>query len=195
MKNNRSRRSDNNVIHGHISAAKTGTLSTGLLTLTINDALTTVTSALGQVYRYYRYKRLKFTLFPMNPANNNLLAQFIPSGVSTQSSANNAIEGSHICVLTNTCSVPQSFVVDYSTLMGNHPWFITDGDSSATSAETVGQIFIEGNASESFYYSLEVEYEFKTPADSANIAALLAPEATPAGRRSIQTCRHACRTT
>jgi hypothetical protein len=74
--------------------------------------------------------------------------------------------------MSSGCTVPQTMKIASGDLCQNtNPWLLTDADSEATNADTVGQFFFEGGTTDTIMVKIDVTYEFKYPATAAAIAA------------------------
>ena len=159
MKGNKRRSED--IISGHTERTLSIGFTAGLHTISIDPSVSNVCDTLGTVYRYWRFTRLKFTLYPMASSNNNVVAQYVAGGGSTTAgAADGRQESKHVVVMTNTTAVPQSFTLQREDLITNQPWFITELDSDEY-LDVAGNIFMEGNGTESIQVKFEIDYEYK----------------------------------
>ncbi len=153
---------NNHIISGHTERALVIGLTAGLHTVAIDPTLSDVCDTLGTVYRFWRFTKLKMTLYPMASSNNNIIAQYVAGGGSTTAgAADGQQESKHVVVMTNTTAVPQSFVLNHGDLITNQPWFITEVDATDSYLDVAGNIFFEGNGTESIQVKFDIDYEFK----------------------------------
>ena len=98
----------------------------------------------------------------MAGSNNNIVAQYVAGGGSTTAgAADGRQESKHVVVMTNTTAVPQSFTLQREDLITNQPWFITELDATDEYLDVAGNIFMEGNGTESIQVKFEIDYEYK----------------------------------
>ncbi len=151
----------------------TTSLASGVATTLLQpSAISSRLSSLSDNFELYRINRLRYRMHPLcdttNPAEY-YVASVYSNFLDTTPSFATVAEGSNICPLSSTASVPTAWVnVPKAVLSGSLPWYKAQAGAPDQWDEVAASFVVASNvgaSAKTLCVEFEGEMEFKSPID------------------------------
>jgi hypothetical protein len=174
----RKRKREGGVIRGKTSYMAAVSLSNGVANLPLSDVSVGSDDivTLASIYRYYRFKNIVLEFPAPEWSTASLIGVgFVSSPYYTAPAAFADIEATETCLLSASSTVSTKYRVAGSMIHDAVNWFVTEGDATDTALETQGQFFFRSTviSSETIYFKITLEFEFRGMIDPSVIGSLL----------------------